>query len=205
MGGVAIPQVSCCKYLGVILRQDLGWGEHVTSIARKAWKSLHFIMRTLKNANMESRKMGYTSLVRPILEYASAGWDPYRLGQIEELEKIQKKANKFINKGYSASSNPPEPIESLSVRRKKARLCCLFKAYSKSPAWAEITKRLGSPSRVGRNDHTCKIKSRGQRSDVGKYSYVNRTIKNWNEIPAAVVEPFPGSVGVFRRRLNQYM
>lgn len=149
---------------------------------RKAWKSLHFIMRTLKNANMESRKMGYTSLVRPILEYASAGWDPYRLGQIEELEKIQKKAIKFINKGYSASSNPPEPIESLSVRRKKARLCCLFKAYSKSPAWAEITKRLGSPSRVGRNDHTCKIKSRGQRSDVGKYSYVNRTIKNWNEI-----------------------
>lgn len=35
MGGVAIPQVSCCKYLGVILRQDLGWGEHVTSIAEK--------------------------------------------------------------------------------------------------------------------------------------------------------------------------
>lgn len=73
-------------------------GEHVTSIARKAWKSLHFIMRTLKNANMESRKMGYTSLVRPILEYASAGWDPYRLGQIEELEKFKRRQSNLLIK-----------------------------------------------------------------------------------------------------------
>ncbi len=76
-------------------------------------------MRTLKNGNMESRKMGHTSSVRPILEYASAGWDPCRLGQIEEVRKNSKEGNEIINKGYSASSNPPEPIETLSVRRKK--------------------------------------------------------------------------------------
>jgi len=35
------------------------------------------------------------SLVRPILEYEGACWDPYREGQITALDRVQKKAAKF--------------------------------------------------------------------------------------------------------------
>jgi len=37
------------------------------------------------------------SLVRPILEYGSACWDPYREGQIRALDGVQKKAAKFAH------------------------------------------------------------------------------------------------------------
>ena len=43
------------------------------------------------------------SLVRPILEYGAACWDPYREGQIGALDRVQKKAAKFAH--YMNSPN----------------------------------------------------------------------------------------------------
>ena len=38
------------------------------------------------------------SLVRPIVEYGAACWDPYREGQIAASDRVQKKAAKFAHK-----------------------------------------------------------------------------------------------------------
>jgi len=35
-----------------------------------------------------------------------------------------------------------------------------------------------------------KIGGRKQRTDIGKYSYVNRTIKNWNKLPVEALGTF---------------
>ena len=42
--GTLIPEVSSCKYLGIILRSDLSWADQVNYMVKKAWKALHFIM-----------------------------------------------------------------------------------------------------------------------------------------------------------------
>jgi hypothetical protein len=39
----------------------------------------------------------YTSLVRPILEYRAACWDPYKEVQIIAVDRVEKKAAKFAN------------------------------------------------------------------------------------------------------------
>ena len=72
--------MSSCKYLGIILRSDLSWADQVNYTAKKAWKALHFTMRTLKKGNSNTKILAYTSLVRLILEYGAACWDPYREG-----------------------------------------------------------------------------------------------------------------------------
>ena len=69
-----------CKYLGIILRSDLSWVDQVNYTVKKAWKALHFTMRTLKKGNSNTKSLAYRSLVRPILEYGAACWDPYREG-----------------------------------------------------------------------------------------------------------------------------
>jgi hypothetical protein len=84
-----IPEVSICKYLGIILRSDLSWADQVNNTVRKAWKALHFIRRILKKGNSNTKSLAYTSLVRPILEYGAACWDPYREGQINALDRVQ--------------------------------------------------------------------------------------------------------------------
>jgi len=38
----------------------------------------------------------YTSLVRPHLDYASSVWCPYKIGNIEDIEKVQKRATKLV-------------------------------------------------------------------------------------------------------------
>jgi len=47
-GDKLIPEASSFKYLGIIIRNDLNWADHVNYTLRKAWKALHFIMRILK-------------------------------------------------------------------------------------------------------------------------------------------------------------
>ena len=42
---------------------------------RKAWKALHFIMRIHKKGNNNTKRLAYTALVRPILEYGAVCWD----------------------------------------------------------------------------------------------------------------------------------
>jgi hypothetical protein len=73
-------------------------------------------------------------------------------------------------------------------RRRKARLRALFKAYLGYKAWVDIKRRLYMPIFYGRGDHKFKIKLRQQRTHVGKFSFLNRTIVDWNNLPAAAFE-----------------
>ena len=63
--------------------------------------------------------------------------------------------------------------------------------------------RVLSPYYLSRVDHVRKIKDRKQRTDIGKYSFVNRTIKNWNQLPAEALETFPCKPKIFRNRVRK--
>ena len=139
------------KYLGIILRSDLSWADQVNYAVKKAWKALHFTMRILKKGNSNTKSLAYMSLVRPILEYGAAFWDPYRERQISALDRVQKNANKFAH-----HKNIPN-WETLASRRKLSRICALFKAYSGERAWKPIGDRLQRPHYVGRVDQEGKL------------------------------------------------
>jgi hypothetical protein len=52
-------------------------------------------------------------------------------------------------------------------------------------------------------DHVQKIRGRKQRTDIGKYSFVNRAIENWNKLPAEVSGTFPCKPKIFRTRVRK--
>jgi hypothetical protein len=87
-----ILEASSCKYLGIILRSDLSWADQVKYTVKKAWKALHFTIQIIKKGNSNTKSLAYMSLVRPILEYGTACWDPYRVGQIIAIDRAQKRA-----------------------------------------------------------------------------------------------------------------
>jgi len=48
------------------------------------------------------------------------------------------------------------------------------------------------------------VKSRpGNKEKVGKYSFVNRAIKLWNQLPAGALTTFPCKSHIFRRRVRK--
>jgi len=137
------------------------------------------------------------SLVRPILEYGAACWDPYREGQIIALDRVQKKAAKFAQP--TKSSN----WETLASRRKLSRICALFKAYSGERAWRAIGDKLQRPHHLRRVDRERKIRSRRQRTDIGKYTFVNRIIQDWNQLPAEVLGTLPSKLKTLKKRVRK--
>ena len=48
-----------------------------------------------------------------------------------------------------------------------------------------------------------KIWSRRQKTDIGKYSFVNRTIQHWNQLPAEVLGILPCKTVTFKKRVRK--
>jgi len=63
--------------------------------------------------------------------------------------------------------------------------------------------RLQRPHYLRRVDHERKIRSRRQRTDVRKYSFVNRTIQVWNQLPAEVLGTLPCELNTMKKRVRK--
>jgi hypothetical protein len=94
---------------------------------------------------------------------------------------VQKRAAKFA---YQTNRSNWETLES---RRKLSRIYALFKAYSGEREWKAVRDRIERPHYLSRVDHDWKIRSRKQKTDIEKYSFVNRTIHHRNQLPAEVL------------------
>ena len=92
LGDQKIPEASSCKCYGIILGSDLNWVDQANYRVQTAWKALHFVMRVHTKGNRSTKSLANTSLVRPVLEYGAACWDPCREGQINALDRVQKEA-----------------------------------------------------------------------------------------------------------------
>ena len=84
-------------YLGIELSSNLSWTKHVNKIASTASKTLNMLRRNFYRFPEDIKKQSYTAIVRPTMEYASSCWDPYEQGHIEQLERVQNKADRFIS------------------------------------------------------------------------------------------------------------
>jgi hypothetical protein len=66
-----------------------------------------------------------------------------------------------------------------------------------------IGDRLERPCYLSRVDHNGKIRSRKQKTDIGKYSFVNRTFLLWNELPADVLGNLFCKPSNFRKKVRK--
>jgi hypothetical protein len=122
---------------------------------------------------------------------------PYTEGQLTALHRVQKKAAKFANNINVSGWKP------VAQQRLITRICAIYKAYTGRRVWKAIGNEiLKQPCYLSRGDHNRKIGTRKQRRDVGKYSFLNWTIKSWNQLPASLLESFPCKINTFRKRVK---
>ena len=98
VGDTPLEQISECKLLGVHLNNQLTWHTHVDHMYKRACTRLHFLAQ-LRNTKMPPKDMVrvYTTLVRPLVEYASQVWHSSLTGeQTKIIESIQERALKMI-------------------------------------------------------------------------------------------------------------
>lgn len=91
LGSRQLERVSSILDLGVLLDPKLNFISHISMTANKARGVLGFVKRWAKEfKDPYITKILYTSLVRPILEYASVVWDPVYDAHCNTLESVQK-------------------------------------------------------------------------------------------------------------------
>ena len=56
-GDQLMPDARSFKYLGIIIRSDQNWADHINYTLRKVWKALHFIMRIHKKGNNNTKRL----------------------------------------------------------------------------------------------------------------------------------------------------
>ena len=61
--------------------------------------------------------------------------------------------------------------------------------------------RLKGPDYLCRDDHDRRIRAKKQRTDIGKYNFVNRTIKLWHQLPAETLAALHCKSCVLRKRV----
>ena len=97
--GTRLGTVSSAKYLGLNFSHNPSWNTHISSIAKKV--------------NSNRALQCYLKLVRPIMEYACVVWDPITKKNITELERVQRKASRFVMGDYKTTSSVISMLEHL--------------------------------------------------------------------------------------------
>ena len=97
---VALESQTAAKYLGITIDNRLSWDDHCNAAYRKASSMLSFLERNIQKCPRQTKINCYNALVRPMMEYGCCVWDPHKIYQINKLEKLNKRAARFITGNY---------------------------------------------------------------------------------------------------------
>ena len=97
LNNTALELYAAEKDLGVWISKDLTWYKQVNEQSSRANKLLGYLKRNTRFIlRTEVRRTLYLALVRPHLGYATQIWAPQSIEFIVKLERIQRRATKFI-------------------------------------------------------------------------------------------------------------
>ncbi|GFV93548.1 RNase H domain-containing protein [Trichonephila clavipes] len=103
-----IKRVIFPTYLGVTIDSELRFTKHIEQTTIKALRKLN-ILRKLCGTTWGSRprtlKNAYSTIIRPVLEYAAPIWAPASVSSKQKLESIQHRASKIIIGAVSSTKN----------------------------------------------------------------------------------------------------
>ena len=182
--GTHLDTQNSAKYLGITLDTKLDWNEHINSVFKKACYMLSFLERNLQKCPQNVKEICFNALVRPILEYASCIWDPHKQTHIEKLEKIQKRAARFITgnrkfaHGNTARNYSLLDWSPLQERRSKLKATMMFKIKNNL---IEISKNRLLPSPTPRRQLNFQVPH--SKLELHKNSFFPSTIRLWNNLP----------------------
>ena len=164
---------------------------HINNTISKASKVLNFVNRNLSNCLQSTKEAAYLSLFRPTLEYASSVWDPHQTSYITNIEKIQRRAARWVFNDYGRYSSVTSMLQqlqwpTLEERRKKARLFLFYKAKNNLIA-LQIPSYYRTRQDETRLHHQSSFVCPYIRTSPHMNSFYPITIKEWNALPTNII------------------
>ena len=198
-----ITRVEEERDLGILFTPNLKFDKHISNIIRKANNLIGVIKRSFSCLDPPMFQTLYTTLIRPHLEYASVIWNPCQLGNARSIEKIQRRATRIVpqlrNIPYHDRLNALD-LPSLLYRRRFLDMVMVYKI---------IHGLDGAPFDDFFSYHNISTRSNGfklykhfSRLNVRKFSFSQRVINDWNNLPMEVVQT--SNVILFKAALHNF-
>jgi len=83
--------------LGILFDERLTFKKHINDKVNKAYSMLGIIKRNFNYLTVTSFSLLYKGMVRSHIDYCSSAWATYKKGDIDMLERVQKRATKILS------------------------------------------------------------------------------------------------------------
>ena len=125
--GSIIRKPEIVKDLGVLMGKDASFSNHITEVVAKGRKQVGWVLRTFKCRDHQSMLTLFKSTVLPLVEYCSQLWSPVRMGEIRQLEGVQRNFTARIE-GLSEVSYEDrlKRLKLYSLERRRERYIVLY-------------------------------------------------------------------------------
>ena len=192
------------KDLGVIVDNKLKFHMHTSAAIKKANSILGLIKRSFAELDESTITTLYTSMVLPHLEYGNVIWVPHFKEDIKAIERLQKRATKFVPK----LKNLPYidrllalNLPSLSYRRKRGDMIMYYKIMTEKQ---NINKEeFFTINERDSRGHKLKIMKTQQAIKQARcQSFAIKAVTDWNNLPSEVVQVH--SVNDFKNKLDGF-
>ena len=192
------------KDLGVLTTADLKVSRQCCEAASKANRILGMVNRQFKNLDKNGFLILYKGFVRPHLEYAIQSWSPYLRGDIDKLEKVQRRATRLIA-GYKKLSYGERlrrlGLTTLEQRRLRGDLIETYKIVTGKEKISCSQFFTPYTSNYNTRGHCYKLTTTRCNLDLRKNFFSQRVVHHWNELPDSVVTA--STVNTFKNHLDR--
>ena len=200
---VVLEESKCERDLGVMVDNELKFGQQVDAVVLKANRQLGLIKRSFTYLDEKTLVLLYTSLVRPLLEYANVAWPVSFKKDINKLERVQRRATRLLPHIRQLEYQDRLKIlnlPSLVYRRIRGDMIEVYKfchdLYAVDCGILEMAD--GSITR----GHNYKLSRSTCRSRARHDYFSQRIVEHWNRLPSDVVNA--PSVNSFKGRLDRH-
>ena len=153
---------------------------------------LGLLRRNLSVGSHILRQQAYQSLVRPTLEYSSPVWDPPNENNIFKLERIQRRAARYVCQRFHNTSSVTSMIDqlgwdSLKKQREHAKVTCMYKITHGLVSLNPEKYMVKRHNRHSRNFNSHSYRQISTTKTFHQSSFFPSTIVLWNRLPEEAV------------------
>ena len=136
------------------------------------------------------RSSAYKAVIRLQLEYAASVWDPHTVTHINQIERAQRKAARWVKSDFRRTSSVTTMLNTLgwrnlAQRRADSRLVLMNKIVHVHGLVAIHLTQLTRPSRISRSSHPFFFRQIQIAKNIYKYSFFPLTMVQWNKLPSS--------------------
>ncbi len=190
--GNILKRADSHKHLGLTIKNNFDWNDHIQNTIVKAKKRIHCINNIKLLLPRRSLCSLYTTMVLPIIEYCDIIYDNCTVRNALDLENTQRRAALVCTGAYRHTSNDALLAElgwqPLRIRRQVHKLCLFFKIINNltPPYLRSLIPRATETQYQLRSATNATLPIPYSRLSSTRGGFVHSTTKLWNNLNADV-------------------